>query len=146
MVISDFNIVCLNQFDPKLITREGISIDIIDSHSGYGRHWKVLKSKGVWYQFYPIERDLTRQYNDEFFDLIIENTNYQAIALKKYDADLKEIIDSYLSFSPIHEILVLIRLDEYGESKKITKMKAKDFKINLDTGKLLFNRIYRVVE
>lgn len=104
------------------------------------------KSKGVWYQLFPLEREITGQYNDEFFDLIIQNTDYQAIALKKYRVDLKEFVDEYLTLSPIHEILVLIRLDEHGESKKIARMKFTDFTKNLDTGKLLFNKIYRVVK
>ncbi len=147
MVISDFNIICLNQSIPTLIPHNGIGIDIISPHNGYGHHWKALKkSKGVWYQLFPLEREITGQYNDEFFDLIIQNTDYQAIALKKYRVDLKEFVDEYLTLSPIHEILVLIRLDEHGESKKIARMKFTDFTKNLDTGKLLFNKIYRVVK
>mgnify|MGYP006970907658 CR=1 FL=1 len=105
MVISDFNIICLNQSIPTLIPHNGIGIDIISPHNGYGHHWKALKkSKGVWYQLFPLEREITGQYN------------------------------------------VLIRLDEHGESKKIARMKFTDFTKNLDTGKLLFNKIYRVVK
>lgn len=45
------------------------------------------------------------------------NNHCNIIALKKYRVDLKEFVDEYLTLSPIHEILVLIRLDEHGESK-----------------------------
>lgn len=45
MVISDFNIICLNQSIPTLIPHNGIGIDIISPHNGYGHHWKALKKK-----------------------------------------------------------------------------------------------------
>lgn len=146
MVISDFNIICLSQLTPSLISYNGIVIDVISLHNGYGQHWKVLqKSKGVWYQFSPLERETTRQYNDEFFDLTVCNTDFQVVVLEKYHDTLKEIVDDYLTLSPIHEILVLIRLDEKGESNNNVMMKYTDFVINLDAGKLLFNKIYHVV-
>ena len=94
------------------------------------------------------KENILGNYYSEIIELktLLYNTDYQAIALKKYRVDLKEFVDEYLTLSPIHEILVLIRLDEHGESKKIARMKFTDFTKNLDTGKLLFNKIYRVVK
>ena len=53
-------------------------------------------------------------------------------------------METYLSFSPINEIIVLFRLDEYMESDKITKLSVVDFIENLNNGSLQFNKIYKV--
>lgn len=144
MVISDFNIVCLKQPVPELIIQNGIGIDVISDKNGYDRHWKILKkSDGIWYQFFPIEREFGL-YNDEFFDLNIQDMSYMATALKNHIVDLKKIINNYLAISPIHELLVLIRLDEFGESEKIIDISAENFITSLDSSKLLFNHIYHV--
>lgn len=146
MVISDFNIICLEQSAPKLITYGGIGVDVIASKDGYGCHWMVLNnSNGVWYQFYPLEREKTGRYDDEFFDLTVINTNYMAVPYDNHLAALKKIVNSYLSLSPVHEILVLIRLDEHGESNDISEITAENFASYLSAGKLQFNKIYRVV-
>lgn len=146
MVISDFNIICLEQSAPQLITYGGIGVDVIASKDGYGCHWTALNdSNGIWYQFYPLEREKTGQYNDEFFDLTIVDTDYMAVPLNNHLAELKKTVDSYLSLSPVHEILVLIRLDEYGESNDIHGITAENFASCLSAGRLQFNKIYHVV-
>ena len=143
MVISDFNIVCLNQHVAQTINYKDIGTDIVSN--GYGKHWKVLKkSCGIWYQFYPNERNITKQYNDEFFDLSIVDNIYYLVLLDNHGKDVKDIVETYLSFSPINEIIVLFRLDEYMESDKITKLSVVDFIENLNNGSLQFNKIYKV--
>ena len=105
MVISDFNIVCLNQHVAQTINYKDIGTDIVSN--GYGKHWKVLKkSRGVWYQFYPNERNITKQYNDEFFDLSIVDNIYYLVLLDNHGKDVRDIVETYLSFSPINEIIV----------------------------------------
>ena len=146
MVISDFNIICLKQSTPEPITYGKIGVDVITSKDGYGLHWNTLSnSNGIWYQFYPLERETTKQYNDEFFDLTITNMKYMAVSLANHIVELKKIIDTYLSLSPIHEILLLIRLDEHGESNEIFDLSAQDFASYLYEKKLQFNKIYHIV-
>lgn len=144
MVISDFNVICLNQSTAKIIGYQGIGTDIVSD--GYGEHWKTLKgAQGIWYQFYPNERVIAKQYNDEFFDLSVINNIYHLILLDNHRKDIKAIVTDYLALSPIHEIIVLFRLDEYMESDKITKISFADFIERLDVGDILFNRIYKVM-
>lgn len=147
MVISDFNIICLGQSTPELITCEKIGVDVITSKDGYGLHWKTLSnSNGIWYQFYPLEREITKQYNDEFFDLTVIDMKYVAVSLENHVVGLKNLVDTYLSLSPIHEILLLIRLDEHGESDDVSDLTAEDFASNLYEDKLQFNKIYHIIQ
>lgn len=146
MVVSDFNVICLGQSVPRIITYGEIGVDVIAAKDGYGCHWTALNnSNGTWYQFYPLEREKTGQYNDEFFDLTIINRNYMAVPYDNHLAALKKTVDGYLSSSPVHEILVLIRLDERGESNDISEITAENFMSCLSAGALRFNKIYRVI-
>ncbi len=56
-----------------------------------------------------------------------------------------DIVNEFLSLSPVHELLFLIRLDENGESKKTTEVERDDFELDFIDGKIKFNTIYRIV-
>lgn len=43
MVISDLNLLCINQKSPVLLQYDGIGIDLLADHNGYGEH-----CKGLW--------------------------------------------------------------------------------------------------
>ena len=123
----------------------GIEVESITN--GYGTHWKVLnKSAGIWYQFYPSERIITKQFNDEFFDLHIRHGVYYLTLIDKYREIVSKIVFDYLEISPIHELLVLFRLDEDMETDTVEIIRIDGFVNKLNMGELLFNKIYRVVD
>lgn len=147
MVISDLNIICINQTAPYYIKKDGIGIDIVTRHDGYGKHWKRFrKSTGIWYQFYPTERLNKNQYEDEFFDLIINNNDWYAVVYKKYSMMIVDIVNTYLALSPTHDLLFLIRIDEHGESLKTKIIDSKHFEYDLKNGQLKFNTVYHIIE
>lgn len=145
MVVSDLNIICVGQKTAVPLTYDDIGIDILEDHNGYGHHWMKLKQcSGIWYQVYPLEEITTRQYDDEFFDCkFCVDFNF-VIAYKKHLADIEAIIKTYIALSPIEEVLLLIRLDEDGESETENAVCFAEFTDRLRAGKILFNTIYRI--
>lgn len=145
MVISDLNLLCINQKKPVLIQYDGIGIDFLTDHNGYGEHWDVLKKcDGMWYQLYPIESNSSRKYSDEFFDCRFCGEIYFVEVRQKYLSPIVSAIKAYLALSPIGEILLLIRLDEHGESKNVSNISFAAFAKKLKHNQICFNTIYRV--
>lgn len=147
MVVSDLNIVCIGQNAAQKVACDGIGIDILENHDGYGDHWKALKKcRGIWYQFFPLEEITTHQYNDEFFDCKFEGDSCFVIANSKHLADIESIIKANIVSSPVNEILLLIRLDEHGESENQVNIGYSEFIEKLYAGAIRFNTIYRVYQ
>lgn len=145
MVISDLNIICISQTAPRIAEKEGIFYDIVADHKAYGKDWRVLnRTSGVWYQLSPTERSTTRRYDDEFFDLNYENGVNYIVLLPRYRDALIELIQAYIAWSPVHEILVMIRLGE-SESDQILEMNRKVFIKTLADGLLQFDKVYKIV-
>ena len=146
MVISDLNIICLEQIKPHIFNENSVSIDIVDRTEGaYNPEWQYLKDlNGVWYSVYPRNRLGLRTYNDEFFDLgsRLETTFYIDIN-EKYKDTLISIFEFYVSESPVHEVDIMIWLD--GDEKMPRICCSFDRFIELlVNGKLLFGVLYHV--
>lgn len=145
MVISDLNIICISQTAPRIAEKEGIFYDIVADHKAYGKDWRILnRTNGVWYQLSPTERSTTGRYDDEFFDLNYENGINYIVLLPRYRDALIELIQAYLAWSPVHEILVMIRLGD-SESDQILEMDKEVFIKTLADGLLQFDKVYKIV-
>ena len=81
MVVSDLNIICLNQKNAEYSVNERIKCDAVDiniktpvTYSG----WSILQGfKGIWYDVYPKDRIAENyQYDNEFFDIVCIKDTY----------------------------------------------------------------------
>lgn len=160
MVISDFNIICIQQEKAKIYQKDGIGCDYIKnidvSKGFYADKWQLLNSlKGIWYSFYPMEREEAGNYNDEFFDLELdENSNqiifsdsfnkkkYILICEEKYMNLIKDIISFYLDASPVGYICLLFRIEGDENNAILGPLSKSEFFNKLQNKDLRFNIAY----
>lgn len=148
MVVSDFNIICLNQQKKKIFNIPGLrTVAVMTSNINnlYGDKWSFLSSlSGFMYNIFPIDNKKEYDYTRGLFDLEIRcNTKFM---IPEYDS-LKNIIyfiDKYIELSPINMICVLNRLD-WGTENTITGTVGRDlFLKKLQSNQLAFNTAYIV--
>ncbi len=146
MVVSDLNIICLEQSNPYVQEYDGISIDVVDRAEGaYSPGWQILKAvKGIWYSVYPCNYLGLRTYKNEFFDLgnRFGRTFYVEV-MNEYKEEIISIVKFYLSESPVHKVDAMIWLD--GDEKMPSICCSYDqFKELLINGKLFFGVLYHI--
>lgn len=161
MVVSDFNLICLNEKQVELLSLEGIEYEKISNNftrrNFYGKKWRFLHAlKGVWYRVFPKEEITTARYDDEFFDLIIKENNeknlldifntknYYVKCEDKYADSIKRIVEFYLECSPTHQVCVLFRIEGNETDAVVGSFSPNEFFILLDTQQVKFNVIYLI--
>lgn len=159
MVISDFNIICVNQqnaeyFDCEVIKCDAVNINLKTPNT-YA-NWNILQGfKGIWYDIYPIARNKDNyQYDDEFFDLSYKKDVYddkiialqkkknQLICIEKFRESIISIIDFYLKKSPIKRICFMVRVQDEEVEAILGTLSRKEFISKLKTKELRYNVAY----
>jgi len=158
MVISDLNLICVNQQMPSIKNFEGVGFEYINMnkrHYGfygkkhgdaYGNNWTLLNAfKGVWYSLVPNDDLTTIRSDTAFFDMRYEpnGKKFYAVPQEKFSDVLNDVFDYYVRQSPNQCICVLFRLD-YTNRNKIKAYNLKQFKNLFKSGKLQFETIYVV--
>ena len=167
-ILSDFNIICLNQEKPEFIEDNTIQYEVcnlntdeiyhlISNHPPLYPQWDIFKSfKGIWYYIFPSTwREDTYTTSQDFFNYNFKNMDYSNIvnALKsRHDGmkwsknrkeDIKKIIDFYLEKSPIKRIFIMCRIGIDKEAI-VGTMTKREFFSKMNRGELRFNVAYIV--
>lgn len=145
-VISDINIICINQKSKTIYNKKNIDEYCKRNPCNiYGDEWKILSMiKGYWHQITPINRKYGI-YNEEFFDLVtIKNKCYVSIDNNTIFniSFVHDLLKFYLDVSPIHKICLLFRLNFQKKQKIQGVIKLKDFMKKLESNKVLFDSVY----
>lgn len=149
MVVSDFNIFCLNQRVQKKYINTTIKFDVFKikniSKLYYGDKWSILWAlKGLGYNLYPADKLGQYDYSRGFFDLFIKDNKKYLILSDLQVKEFAEIIHFYIQQSPIKKICVLIRLDWDNENTILGTFSEEEFLKKLEHRELLFNTAYMV--
>lgn len=144
-VISDINIICINQKTKEVYNDKNICVDCKKNPYNFYTEWRILSMlNGNWHQITPINRTYG-VYNDDFFELITsKNKCYISIDNDtSFNTDfVYDLIRFYLNVSLIHKICMLFRLNYQKEQKIKGVIKLKDFMKRLENNKILFDSAY----
>ena len=146
MIISEINIVCINSSVTVFPKNNTLWCEILKRKDNpYNKDYVFLKKlPGTWYNFFPND---TQYWDHSFFDFSHDclNNRYYVKEEEEYAGVLLQLIDLYLSLSPIRTVGLLLRIE--GEEKgRVCFLTKKQFSELFIRGKIEFNRIYMIID